>query len=236
MITSENGLKINQTLNTVTALKNAHIYQKNDHIKAEEIVLTYKKDSYNKNQIVKAEAYTKAQAFQGEKTVKAEKMILYKEKADILKSLDGLKKYADIKLPNEVAELLDLEKDVLIKEKEQLILADKMYILYKNIVAGKNTKSTPEVEKMIAIGNVKASNGQNRIQGDWGIYNPATDTMDLYGKVSLHQGNSHLNGTWANMNLKTGLSTLKSYENDKVQSRIKGSLIPADFEKESEEK
>ena len=163
-------------------------------------------------------------------------MILYKEKADILKSLDGLKKYADIKLPNEVAELLDLEKDVLIKEKEQLILADKMYILYKNIVAGKNTKSTPEVEKMIAIGNVKASNGQNRIQGDWGIYNPATDTMDLYGKVSLHQGNSHLNGTWANMNLKTGLSTLKSYENDKVQSRIKGSLIPADFEKESEEK
>ncbi len=235
LITSEDGLLINQTLNTITAIKNAHIYQKNDHIKAEKIVLTYKKDAYNKNQIVKAEGYTKVQAFQDAKTVQAEKMVMYKEKDEVKEVLKDLKKYPEVVLPQTVFELLYLEKDALVKENSQLILADKMYVLYKNTPTAQ--KSEPQVDKMVAVGHVKASNGQNRIHGDLGIYDPKTKTIDLYGHVSLYQGNSRLDGTWANMNLQTGLSSLKAYdEKDKTQTRVKGSLIPADFEKESEEK
>ena len=60
--------------------------------------------------------------------------------------------------------------------------------------------------------------------------------MDLYDNVSLHQGNSVLNGKWANMNLTTGVSSLKAYDETKVKNRVSGSLIPADFENESEAK
>ena len=116
------------------------------------------------------------------------------------------------------------------KENKQLILADKMFVFYKE-----TSQKDQEIEKIVAIGNVKASNGVQRIHSDYGIYDPKTEMVDLYDNVSLHQGNSVLNGKWASMNLKTGISSLKSYE-QKTQNRISGSLIPADFENESEDK
>ena len=230
LITSENGLIVDQALNTITAVQNAHIYQKSDHIRAEEITLTHKKDAYNKTVLTKVRAYKKAQAFEQNKTVQAEEMILFKEKADILEIVNPLKKYQFVKLPEQVNQLVYLNKDALVKENKQLILADKMFVFYKE-----TAKKDQEIEKIIAVGNVKASNGVQRIHSDYGIYDPKTEMVDLYDNVSLHQGNSVLNGKWASMNLKTGISSLKSYERE-TQNRISGSLIPADFENESEDK
>ena len=230
LITSENGLIVDQALNTITAIKNAHIYQKNDHIRAEEITLTHKKDSYNKTVLTKVRAYKKAQAFEQNKTVQAEEMILFKEKSDILEIISPLKKYQFVKLPEQVNQLVYLNKDALVKENTQLILADKMYVFYKETAS-----NNQEVEKIIAVGHVKASNGVQRIHGDYGVYDPKTEMVDLYDNVSLHQGNSVLNGKWANMNLKTGISSLKSYAAE-TQNRVTGSLIPTDFENESEDK
>lgn len=231
LITSEAGLIVDQALNTITALKNAHIYQKSSHIRAEKIILTHKKDAYNKTVMTKAEAYQKAQAFEKKQTVQAEKMILYKEKADILSVLHQMKKHEYVPLPKKVEQLVLLSEKALIKENDQLILADKMYVFYKEGV-----KKEPEIEKVIAIGRVKASNGVQRIHGDYGVYDPVTKMIDLYDNVSLHQGNSVLNGKWANMNLTTGVSSLKAYDETKVKNRVSGSLIPADFENESEAK
>ena len=230
LITSENGLIVDQALNTITAVQNANIYQKSDHIRAEEITLTHKKDAYNKTVLTKVRAYKKAQAFEQNKTVQAEEMILFKEKADILEMVNPLKKYQFVKLPEQVNQLVYLNKDALVKENKQLILADKMFVFYKE-----TSQKDQEIEKIVAIGNVKASNGVQRIHSDYGIYDPKTEMVDLYDNVSLHQGNSVLNGKWASMNLKTGISSLKSYE-QKTQNRISGSLIPADFENESEDK
>ena len=230
LITSENGLIVDQALNTITAVQNANIYQKSDHIRAEEITLTHKKDAYNKTVLTKVRAYKKAQAFEQNKTVQAEEMILFKEKDDILEMVNPLKKYQFVKLPEQVNQLVYLNKDALVKENKQLILADKMFVFYKE-----TSQKDQEIEKIVAVGNVKASNGVQRIHSDYGIYDPKTEMVDLYDNVSLHQGNSVLNGKWASMNLKTGISSLKSYE-QKTQNRISGSLIPADFENESEDK
>ncbi len=230
LITSENGLIVDQTLNTITAVQNAHIYQKNDHIRAEEITLTHKKDTYNKTVLVKVRAYKKAQAFEQKKTVQAEEIILFKEAQDILDTIQPLKKYQFVKVPKNLNQLVYLNKDALVKEGNQLILADKMYVFYKETAS-----NNQEIEKIVALGHVKASNGVQRIQGNYGVYNPKTEMIDIYDNVSLHQGNSVLNGKWANMNLKTGISSLKSYDAE-TQNRITGSLIPADFENESEDK
>lgn len=230
LITSENGLIVDQSLNTITALKNAHVYQKKDHIRAEEIVLTHKKDLNGKTVLVKARAFKKAQAFEQKKTVQAEEMIMFKEKTDILKEIEVLKSYQFISIPTKPSQMVYLNKDALVKENNQMIFADKMYVFYKE-----DGNKEQQIEKIIAIGHVKASNGVQRVQGNYGIYDPKTEMVDLYDNVSLHQGNSVLNGKWANMNLKTGISSLKSYD-AKKQNRVSGSLIPTDFENESEDK
>ena len=80
------------------------------------------------------------------------------------------------------------------------------------------------------------TNGVQKILGDYGIYNPTTSLIDLYENVELHQGGSVLKGEWANLNLKSGISSLKSHDKDSTKTRVKGSLIPTDFEQESEEK
>lgn len=229
MITSENGLLINQIDKTITAIKNAHVYQQKEHINADRIILTYEKDGYNNNQVVKAEAYKNAQALMQNKTAKAEEMILYKKKKEISDKLSDIKKYypdANISLLNQ---LVYLNKKAMVKEDNYLILADKMYVFYKAVDQNKS-----EIEKIVAVGSVRASNGVQRVDGGYGIYNPTTKMVDLYDNVRLKQGNSILNGEWASLNLETGISTLKSKEKD--QGRIKGSLIPTDFEQESEEK
>ena len=229
MITSENGLLINQIDKTITAIKNAHVYQQKEHINADRIILTYEKDGYNNNQVVKAEAYKNAQALMQNKTAKAEEMILYKKKKEISDKLSDIKKYypdANISLLNQ---LVYLNKKAMVKEDNYLILADKMYVFYKAVDQNKS-----EIEKIVAVGSVRASNGVQRVDGGYGIYNPTTKMVDLYDNVRLKQGNSILNGDWASLNLETGISTLKSKEKD--QGRIKGSLIPTDFEQESEEK
>lgn len=229
MVTSENGLIINQMNKKIIAKKNAHVYQKNEHVKAEKIILTYKKDAYNKNQMVKAEAYQNAQVLSQNKTAQAEEMFLYKEKQDILMNLNLVQNYykdADSKAINQV---VVLNEKALVKEDEYLILADKMYVFYRQT----NLKQS-EIDRIVALGNVKASNKTQQIEGAYGIYNPTTKMIDLYDNVLLKQGKSVLKGDWANLNLETGLSSLKSKETE--QKRIKGSLIAEDFEQESEEK
>ncbi len=228
-VTSENGLIIDQVQKTITAMKNAHVYQEKDYIKAEKIILTYKKDQYKNNQVVKAQAYQKAQAFSQNKTAQAEEMLLYKEKSDIQKALNLVKNYYKEGKSDDISQVVRLNKKALVKEADYLILADKMYIFYKPL-----NKTDSEIDRVIAIGNVRASNQNQQIEGEYGIYNPSTKMIDLYDNVRLKQGDSILTGDWANLNLETGLSSLKSKEKD--QKRIKGSLIPNDFEQEREEK
>ena len=231
LITSENGLIINQAQNTITALKNAHIYQKKENIKAEKLILTYKKDAYNNNQIVKAEGYKNVQALQEGKTIKAEEMILYKDKTEALRVLNPLKSYKKVQLKNEVEEVAYLNDKAMFKEGNHLVYADSMYVIYK-----KGKQTTNEIDMVVAIGNVQASNGVQRILGNYGIYNPKTNVVDLYDNVQLHQGNSVLKGQWANLNLQSGISSLKSQQDGATKTRVKGSLIPTDFEQEGEEK
>ncbi len=229
IVTSSDGLVINQMLKTITAKKNAHIYQEKEHVKAEKIILTYKKDVYNKNQMVKAEAYQNAQVFSQNKTAQAEEMVLYKEKQDILMNLNLVQNYYKDVNPDTINQAVVLNKKALVKEDGYLILADKMYIFYKAL-----DKNKSQIDRIVAVGNVQASNGSQQIEGGYGIYNPTTKMIDLYDNVLLKQGKSVLKGDWANLNLETGLNTLKPKEND--QKRIKGSLIAEDFEQEREEK
>ncbi|MBO7243990.1 MAG: LPS export ABC transporter periplasmic protein LptC [Alphaproteobacteria bacterium] len=229
MVTSEDGLIIDQMGKTITAKKNAHVYREKDHVKAEKIILTYKKDEYNKNQVVKAEAYQNAQVFSQNKTAKAEEMVLYKEKQDMLMNLNLVKNYYKDAILESMQQVIVLNKKALVKEDEYLILADKMYVFYKNI-----SKNQSQIDRVIALGNVQASNGTQRIEGKYGIYNPITKMVDVYDNVRLKQGKSVLNGDWANLNLETGVSSLKSKEQQ--PQRIKGSLIADDFEQEREGK
>ena len=106
-----------------------------------------------------------------------------------------------------------------------------MYVIYK-----KGKRERNEIDMVVAVGNVQASNGVQRILGNYGIYNPKTSVIDLYDDVQLHQGNSVLKGQWANLNLQSGISSSKSQQEGATKTRVKGSLIPTDFEQEGEAK
>lgn len=230
-ITSEDGLKINQMNSSISAFKNAHVYQDKMHLKGEKIVLYYTKVN-GKTEVERVEAFTSVQAVQNAtQQAQAEKMFLYRNIDEVSKQIQALNSrvsHFKVEVPHQ---LVVMEDDALMKEGVQVVSADKMFVLYQD-VQGKNNS---EIDKVVALGHVAASNGTQIIAGDFGLYNPKTGKVDIYENVRLKQGNSVLAGDYAHLNLNTGISSISSPQTGSTK-RVKGSFIPAEFENESEAK
>ena len=114
------------------------------------------------------------------------------------------------------------KKDVHVRHEKNLLTADTVVLYYTE---DKNNR----VRKIQAKGNVVLDNGQNKITGDYGEYDPLSEEMEMIGNVRLYQGNSFVEGQKAILNMKTGESRLL---NTKQQDRIKGTLSPNDLKRQ----
>lgn len=229
-ITAQKELTIYQPAGLITALENVRISQGKADLTADKVVLNYQKDSSNKTQIKKVEAFDNVKSMQGAQRATADFMGVYKEKTDITTQLLSLTKtrFTDYTTPTQ---LVILEKNAVLTDKGNIIKADKIYAFYQQ-----NANGQEELERAIVVGNASASNQKQVISGQYGSYNPKTSLIDIYENVRLKQGNSVLNGAYASLNLKTGISSLTggvakdSQDTNAPRARVKGSIIPSELE------
>lgn len=176
--------------------------------------------------LIKAVALGKASAVSGGQTATGDEIVIYRDKAEIeniLKSLPSDKEFQVSETPGQV---IVLTGKAVIKEGANTVEADKIYALYN--------KAGTEMIKAITLGNTSATNGAQRVYGVNGVYTPKTKIVSVYEKVSLHEKESVLQGEYATLNLKTGISSLHASKKGKKAGRVKGQIIPNDFETKKE--
>ncbi len=229
-LTSENGVIVEQDIHTITAFKNVNLLQDINRLKAQKLSLVYEKDSNGKNQLVKLAAREQVELLQQNKKANSEALFLYRQQLDIQNQMISLKERLPFAIELQPVQLIVLEERVKVKEKTDTVSADKMYVLYKQNLA----TNSDEVDKIIAVGNVSATNGRQTITGRYGVYNPNAHLINVYENVKIKEKNSVLTGENASLNLKTGISSLSSHSTS--AGRVKGSLIPSELNNESEDK
>jgi lipopolysaccharide export system protein LptA len=84
--------------------------------------------------------------------------------------------------------------------------------------------SSGKLQKVDAIGNVSIRTATETVTGDRGVYVPDTGIARLGGHVRITRGQNQLNGAEAEVNLKTGISTLLSGS----AGRVQGLVVPND--------
>ncbi|MBQ8557285.1 MAG: LPS export ABC transporter periplasmic protein LptC [Alphaproteobacteria bacterium] len=229
-ITSENGIIINQSDKTMTALKNVNIQQNNNLLEAQKVVLYYTKNEYGKTIIQKVTAQDNVVAVQGTQRVSGQNMTIYKDKDDIMTILQELPEQIILDKKDKIGQLIVITDNAMVTEGINTVKANRIYALYDD--------KGQILTKVIAFGKMNATNGQQKIIGEYGIYSPKTKIISVYEKVSLHEKESVLKGEYATLNLKTGISSLNASKNKKTKGRVKGQIIPNNFEmkKKSEAK
>ncbi|MBR5129949.1 MAG: LPS export ABC transporter periplasmic protein LptC [Alphaproteobacteria bacterium] len=125
---------------------------------------------------------------------------------------------------NQTQQTINASNDVVVKQDGSVINAETMILYYQD-----KQQNQERIKEIVAIGNVIADNGTQKITGEKGIYNPATGVIEMTGNVVLIQGQNQAIGTKATLNLRTGISSLTATEKNKP-SRIKGQLIPMDLQ------
>ena len=227
-ITSENGLIINQKDQTITALKNVSVIQENNVLEAPKIVLNYLQMPDTGMQMKKITAFDGVEATQQKQKVSGETMILYKDSAeiaDVLKDLMGIKDAQTAQTP---IQIIVVDKNAVVTDGLNKVFADKIYMLY--------TQEGESADKIVAVGNMIAHNGAQRIKGMSGVYTTATQIISVSKNVSLQEKESVLTGDYATLNLKTGISSLTAPKTvNGKKGRVKGSIIPNDFKKNKSE-
>ncbi len=81
-----------------------------------------------------------------------------------------------------------------------------------------------KLQKVDAIGHVSIRTATETVTGDRGVYVPETGLARLGGHVRITRGQNQLNGAEAEVNLKTGVSTLLS----NPAGRVQGLVVPND--------
>ncbi|MBV9655491.1 MAG: hypothetical protein JOZ42_13110 [Acetobacteraceae bacterium] len=84
--------------------------------------------------------------------------------------------------------------------------------------------SSGKLQKVDAIGNVSIRTAIETVTGDRAVYVPETGLARLGGHVRITRGQNQLNGAEAEVNLKTGVSTLISGS----AGRVQGLVVPND--------
>lgn len=228
-ITSENGLTINQLDKTITVLKNVDIIQGKSSLEAQKVILHYTKDIQGKTVVQKVTAQKNVTAVQEKHHVSGQNMTVYKDKADIDTVLQELPEKIVLDT-NKVGQLIVVTDNAVVKEGTNTVKANRIYAVYD--------ETGHVLAKVIAFGQMNATNRQQKIVGEYGVYTPKTKIISVYEKVSLHEKESVLKGEYATLNLKTGISSLSASRNKSIKGRVKGQIIPNNFEmsKKSEAK
>lgn len=109
--------------------------------------------------------------------------------------------------------------DAVAIREDKRIRADRLVARFTESASGKN-----EVERVDAKGNVQISTETEYASGNSAVYFVNQELATLIGDVSITRGDNQLNGQRAEVNLKTGVSTLKG---DAEATRVRVLLDPS---------
>ena len=248
-VPAQTAQNLSQVITLESSENNATVKEKKNTIKAQKLIAVYanelgeataqnksalsaissaseKSATSDSSSLVKAIALGKASAVSGGQTATGDEIVIYRDKAEIeniLKSLPSDKEFQVSETPGQV---IVLTGKAVIKEGVNTVKADKIYVLYN--------KAGTEMIKAVTLGNTSATNGAQRVYGVNGVYTPKTKIVSVYEKVSLHEKESVLQGEYATLNLKTGISSLHASKAGKKAGRVKGQIIPNDFDTKKE--
>ncbi len=87
---------------------------------------------------------------------------------------------------------------------------------------------TARVERVDAYDNIRIATEQDDVTADRGVYQVETGIVTLSGTVTLTRGKSRLTGCGATVNLRTGVSRMRSCADAARtgQGRVRGVLVP----------
>ncbi len=84
--------------------------------------------------------------------------------------------------------------------------------------------SAGKLQRVEAFGNVDLRTPTETVYGDRGVYVPDTGMSRIVGHVRVTRGQNQLNGVAADVNMKTGIATMLS----SAQQRVQGLIVPND--------
>jgi lipopolysaccharide export system protein LptA len=84
--------------------------------------------------------------------------------------------------------------------------------------------SSGKLQRVEAFGHVSIRTPTDTVTGDRGVYVPDTGMARLAGNVQITRGQNQLNGAEADVNMKTGISTLVAA----ASGRVHGLVVPND--------
>ena len=89
--------------------------------------------------------------------------------------------------------------------------------------------SSGKLQRVEAFGHVSVRTPTDTVTGDRGVYVPDSGMARLGGNVHITRGQNQLNGAEADVNMKTGISTLVAQR----AGRVHGLVVPNDQSKQS---
>jgi lipopolysaccharide export system protein LptA len=189
------------------------IQEKNESIQADELIAHFclSQENDQKMEIEKAEATGHVLASSPTGTVTGDRGIYYaKEKR------------------------IDMFGNALVEipEKKELIQADKIIAYFE---PSKDGSKKMEIEKVDAVGNVLASSPDGIVTGNRGVYYPKIEFVEMFEDVKITQGDNIIQGQYGRANLKTNLIEIFPYipkgDSCSPHQRISGMIMPTNAKK-----
>lgn len=230
VLTSDGGLEWNSGKKTLTAEKKAFIARGNTALGADKVVAYYKESGDEK----KADVYRVTA--RGNVIIKTEKQVAYADEA-VYEIVDSV-----IILKGNPVKLVTGEETLTAKSVE-LWQKDNMAVAKDEVVALKDTrrldagtvrayfvrngKNATDIERFEAEDGVSITNGQEKVEGDFGVFWVERETASLKGNVKISQGGNFITGEVADINMKTGVSRLQTpSESGKPKKQVRGVFVP----------
>ena len=109
--------------------------------------------------------------------------------------------------------------NVQVQQANSLLTADELEVFYTD-----NKTSNQKIQRFIATGNVKITNGSEVATGQWARYDLTSSLIEMGGKVMLEQQGNHISGDSLIIDLKKGEGKVKATPG----SRVKTLFMPKD--------
>ncbi len=227
-LTAENGLELNQSKKTLSAIKNAKIERGDMTLTADKIIAYYKEDAKKQPQIYKVEAIGDVQITSAKERIETKKVTYNLEtgQMELTGSPTTRLYYDDIVLssPNTIKynhiKGIAVATDGQIKQGKR-ILSSKTMTAYFEKIDGKFGLSKAE-----ATGGVKLTTETEELTGDNAIYDAKSGFAKITNSVSIKRGNqATLDGGLLEYNMKTGITRLHP---KKGETQIHGTFNTTD--------
>ncbi|MDR1691293.1 MAG: hypothetical protein LBR35_00420 [Rickettsiales bacterium] len=210
-LTAEEGLELNQTKKTISAIKNAKIERGDMTLIADKIIAYYKDGKDNKPQIYKVEALGDVQINSSKEKIETKKALYNLETGQMVLTgspttrlyYDGVILSSNNPINyNHITGIAETT-DASIKQDKRILTAPKMTAHFEET----NGKFGLALAK--ATGGVKLETETESLTGDNAVYDAKTGFATITNSVSLKRGNeATLDGGLLEYNMKTGITRL----------------------------